>query len=384
MKIICIYFVLLVFTVNAVEPKFRAEEIDSKVGVGYGLQLADMNGDLKNDIILCDRDKIVWYENPGWKKHQIVGHLTRRDHVCIAARDINGDGMAEIAVGGQWNIGESNNAEKSGAVFYLKPSENRKGNWLPIQLPHEPSTHRMHWIKSGKGKYELVVKPLYGPKGDDGRKQGSKVWSYHPPKDPSKEWKRTLISNFIRDSHNFHPIDWDRDGREEFLQAGLNGVYWFGRDRGGKWKYMQFSHNYAGEVRDGVTVKGGRFFATIEPKHGSTVAVYLKTGGFIWQRRVLDETLKDGHALVVTDFLGTGGAQVVAGWRGMNTPGVPGVRLYVPQNELYTKWKTYQLSGKETAVEDIKSGDLNGDKKPDLVVACRQTHNLRILWNESR
>ena len=51
---------------------------------------------------------------------------------------------------------------------------------------------------------------------------------------------------------------------------------------GGKCKYMQFSRNYAVEVRDGVTVKGGRFFATIEPKHGSTVAVYLKTGGFIW------------------------------------------------------------------------------------------------------
>ena len=100
---------------------------------------------------------------------------TRRDHVCVAARDINGDGMAEIAVAGQWNIGESNNAEKSGAVFYLKPSVNRKGNWLPIQLPHEPSTHRMHWIKSGKGKFELVVKPLYGPKRDDGRKQVSKV-----------------------------------------------------------------------------------------------------------------------------------------------------------------------------------------------------------------
>ena len=83
-------------------------------------------------------------------------------------------------------------------------------------------------------------------------------------------------------------------------------------------------------------------------------------------------------------LLSTGGGQVVAGWRGMNTPGIPGVRLYVPQNELYTKWTTYQLSGKETAVEDIKSGDLNGDKRPDLVVACRQTHNLRILWIESR
>jgi hypothetical protein len=27
---------------------------------------------------------------------------------------------------------------------------------------------------------------------------------------------------------------------------------------------------------------------------------------------------------------------------------------------------------------------LNGDGKPEIIVACRQTHNLRILWNESK
>lgn len=369
---------------TAVEPRFRAQQIDAKVGVGYGLQLADMDGDKKTDIILCDKDKIVWYHNPTWKKRQVSGHLTKRDHVCITARDLDGDGKAEIAVGGQWNIGESNDVSKSGAVFYLNPTTDRKGNWTPVQLPHEPNTHRMHWIQSGKGKFDLVVKPLYGPKGADGRRGGAKVWAYHMPKDPTKKWSRTLVSNFMKDSHNFHPIDWDRDGREEFLQAGLNGVYWFGRDKNDKWKYMQFSQNYAGEVRDGLTAKGKRFFTAIEPKHGTTVAIYLQTKSQFWQRRVLDETLKDGHALAVADYLGTGGDQVVAGWRGMNTPGVPGVRLYVPQDDLYTKWKTYQLSGKETAVEDIKAADLNGDGKPEVVVACRQTHNLRILWNETK
>ena len=384
MKYIILLGLICPFSIYTAEPKFRVEEIDAKVGVGYGLQLADMNGDKMKDIVLCDKDKIVWYQNPSWEKHQVSGHLTKRDHVCVTARDLDGDGKAEIAVGGQWNIGESNDSRKSGAVFYLNPTVDRKGNWTPVKLPHEPSTHRMHWLRSGKGKFDLVVKPLYGPRGSDGKKGGSKVWAYHMPKDPTKKWERTLVSNFMKDSHNFHPIDWDRDGREEFLQAGLNGVYWFGRDKNGKWKYMQFSQNYAGEVRDGVTIKGKRFFAAIEPKHGTTVAVYLETRFQFWQRRVLDETLKDGHALAVADFLGTGGDQVVAGWRGMNTPGVPGVRLYVPQDNLYTKWKTYQLSGKETAVEDIKADDLNGDRKPEVVIACRQTHNLRILWNETK
>jgi len=380
---VCVLFALASM-VLAVEPKFRTQEIDGKVGIGYGLQLADMNGDKKTDIILCDKDKVVWYENPTWKKHQISGHLTKRDHVCIAARDLDGDGKAEIAVGAQWNIGETSNDKTSGSIFYLNPTANREGNWKPIRLPHEPTTHRMHWIKSGKSKFDLIVKPLHGRGNSGGKGKGINVYAYRMPKNSADEWKRTLVSNFMHDSHNFHPIDWNGDGREEFLQAGLEGVYWFGRDRNDKWKYMRFTSNYAGEVRDGRTPTGKRFITTIEPKHGSTVVVYLSTNSLSWERRVLDESLKDGHALATGDFLGTGGDQVVAGWRGMTTRGVPGVRLYVPQNGTYSKWKTYQLSGKETAVEDIKAGDLNGDGKPEIIVACRQTHNLRILWNESK
>ena len=103
---------------TAVQPKFRQQDIDTKVGVGYGLQIADMNADKKLDIVLVDKDKVAWYENPSWKKHIISGHLTQRDHVCVTARDLDGDGRAEIAVGAQWS---PNDTVDSGAVFYLQP-----------------------------------------------------------------------------------------------------------------------------------------------------------------------------------------------------------------------------------------------------------------------
>ncbi len=105
---------------SAAEPspfKWREVEVD-KIDIGYGLQLTDVDGDGKTDIVLADKKTIQWYENPSWEKHVIARDLTPRDNVCITARDIDGDGKCEIAVGGQWNFRET---LKDGAVFYLAP-----------------------------------------------------------------------------------------------------------------------------------------------------------------------------------------------------------------------------------------------------------------------
>lgn len=98
------------------ETKFRSEVIDDQIRIGYGIAIADVQGDGLPDIVLVDAREVVWYENknPGWEKHVITGALTERDHVCVAAQDIDGDGKAEIAVGAGWNPGDT---ENSGAVF---------------------------------------------------------------------------------------------------------------------------------------------------------------------------------------------------------------------------------------------------------------------------
>ena len=80
----------------APEFKWSTREI-GQITIGYGLQLADVNGDGKTDIVLADKKTIQWYENPSWEKHIIASDLTERDNVCIAARDINGDGQINAA-----------------------------------------------------------------------------------------------------------------------------------------------------------------------------------------------------------------------------------------------------------------------------------------------
>src|ERR1041385_910463 len=60
-------------------PKFRAVEVDSKIEIGYGLAIADVDGDKKPDILLADKKQIVWYRNPTWEKFVIAENLTKLD-----------------------------------------------------------------------------------------------------------------------------------------------------------------------------------------------------------------------------------------------------------------------------------------------------------------
>ncbi|HYV27071.1 MAG TPA: VCBS repeat-containing protein, partial [Candidatus Eisenbacteria bacterium] len=159
--------------------------------------------------------------------------------------------------------------------------------------------------------------------------------------------------------------------------------WWFGQSTG-SWKKRQLTDQPTGEVRDGKLPGGQRFIATIEPMHGTTVAVYLQPGSNkqLWPRQVLDDTLKDGHAVAVADLLGIGSDQIVAGWRAQTPKGVPGIRLFTPLDKEGKNWRTTAISAEEVAVEDMKVADLNGDGKPDIIAAGRQTKNLRIYFNE--
>jgi hypothetical protein len=171
---------------------------------------------------------------------------------------------------------------------------------------------------------------------------------------------------------------------QEILTAAKEGIFRLSR-KGGLWEKQQISEIWTGEIRDGRLANGNRFLGAIEPMHGGTVSFYLgsKTGEGAWDRHVLDDTLKDGHALVIADFLGIGSDQIVAGWRGMNPKGTPGARFFTPLDPEGAHWRTTQISGDAVAVEDIKSADLNSDGKPDLVLSGRQTRNLQILWNQT-
>ncbi|MGH7224941.1 MAG: FG-GAP repeat domain-containing protein, partial [Gemmataceae bacterium] len=84
-------------------PEFRIQEIEKGLGVGYAVLLVDVNNDGKKDIVVVDQKRVVWYENPSWKRRNIIEGQTKPDNVCITAADIDGDGQLDFALGAAWN-----------------------------------------------------------------------------------------------------------------------------------------------------------------------------------------------------------------------------------------------------------------------------------------
>ena len=71
----CLLAVLVPFNAMAAAPRFRAADVDTKVEIGYGVTVADVNGDKRPDILLVDKNIVVWYENPSWTKHVMAEKL---------------------------------------------------------------------------------------------------------------------------------------------------------------------------------------------------------------------------------------------------------------------------------------------------------------------
>jgi hypothetical protein len=368
-------------------PRFKAADVDTKVEIGYGVTVADVNGDKKPDILLVDKNIVVWYENPSWAKHIIAERLTQLDHVCIAAQDLDGDGKCELAIGAGWNPGDTVN---SGAVFYLVPPADRTQRWNPVVLPHEPTVHRMRWVKNSAGTYELVVAPLHGRgnKAATGEGDGVKLIAYRQPTNPNEPWPTEVLDQSLHKTHNFDPVQWDNDPAQELLVGGKEGVFLLDRNTG-KPTMTQLSGNEdggAGEVRAGKLGGNKRFFATVEPMHGTNLVVYTEPptpAPARWIRQVLDRSLVDGHALACGDLAGRGEDQIVVGWRAMGRPNAKvGIKMFTATAPDGKQWEETVVDDNTMACEDLVLADLDANGKLDIIAAGRATKNVKIYWNQ--
>ena len=356
-------------------PRFESQTIDTSVAIGYGLALGDVDGDGKPDILLADKKQFVWYRNGDWKRFVMIDSLTTFDNVCIAAKDITGDGKVEVAVGAQWNPGETSDPLQSGSVHYLVRPSDPTRLWTAVKLPHEPTVHRMQWVKSPGNQYRLIVVPLHGRGNKDGKGEGVRILSYLFPQDVTGSWKVDTLDKRMHLTHNFE-VQESPAGTTLYV-GGKEGISAIDLTAAGVQR-IPAGTDGVGEIRLGRQADGKTFFATIEPMHGNQLVLYQ---GPSMDRKLLDTTLREGHALAVGDLLAIGSDQVVAGWRGKNREGKVGIKLYLPDPGQATQWTSIWIDENGMACEDLKLLDMDGNGKLDIVAAGRATHNLKIYWN---
>ena len=358
-----------------ITPNFQTQEIDANVAIGYGLSIGDVDGDGKPDILLADKKQFVWYRNPDWERFVMVDSLTERDNVCLTARDINGDGQVEVAVGAQWNPGQTIDPATSGSVHYLVRPEDPTQLWEPIPLHHETTVHRMHWVATASG-FRLVVLPLHGRGNRQGNGAGVQVWAYEKPADPRADWKLELIDSSMHLTHNFDVVP-EQGGTESIIIGGKEGARRL-ELTGGKWVEKPTGFGDLTDAGFGEIRAGQELIAGIQPLHGNSLVVYRADG-----KRVLTDSLKQGHALACDDLLGEGRDQIVVGWREPNDAGEMGILLYTGKDATWSEFEQYWIDHNGMACEDLKLSDLDLDGKVDIIAAGRSTNNLKIYWNRS-
>lgn len=356
-------------------PHFEAQTLDT-IAIGYGVAVSDVDGDQRPDILLADQQQFAWYRNGDWQRFVMVDQLTERDNVCLAARDINGDGKAEVAVGARWNPGETSDTAASGSVHYLVRPDDPTQLWSPVALPHEPTVHRMRWFSAEQGQARLVVLPLHGRGNVNGEGQGVAIRAYQLPDDPTAAWDTTTIDQTMHLTHNL-----DITGEASFLVAGKEGVVRHSyQDAAWKTDSLPSLASPAGEVRQGQLAPTRPFIATVEPMHGQQLVVYK--GKDYRERLVLSDDLQQGHALACADLLGLGYDQLVVGWREPNREGKVGIKIYVPIDAEGNGWMHYYIDDNGMACEDLRVADLDSDGDLDIVASGRATKNLKVYWNQ--
>src|SRR5260221_1420759 len=298
-------------------PMFRAEEIDKSLKIGYAVKIADLNGDGKPDIVVVDKHRVIWFENPTWKLHTILEGTTKADNVCLDVMDVDGDGKLDLALGAGWTT-------PMGTIQWLKQPANIDEPWKVYPIGEEPTVHRMRFMELYPGRKFLVVVPLQGA-GATAKglwvENGVRLLAYPIPADPTKgPWEPQVLSYKLHVVHNLVPVRMEADSARVVF-ASYEGLH--------EWHNGTLTQIAAGnqenpkgsrgcsEVKVGHLKGGAAFFATVEPWHGNQVVVYTapKEKGALMDRHVVDTELKWGHAVWCCDLDGDGSDEIVVGVR---------------------------------------------------------------------
>ena len=231
-----------------------------------------MNRDGKPDLIALasGMPELVWYENPTWERHVIAGPFSRM--INVAAEDVDGDGIPEIALAYEF----ANVAKNSLGVLSILRFEG--GKWVAKEIDRIPTSHRLRWADLfGTGKKVLINSVLTAPTAEPPGYEGADraVLSTTRRTGNGRRFRQRIAASYME---SLSPIGMATSAND-VLTASFMGIHAHEWSR--KWKREELSKGSpdpwpksgSSDIAVGK-LKKTRFMAAIEPWHGNIVAVY--------------------------------------------------------------------------------------------------------------
>ena len=374
----------------------------------YAVTVADVNGDQKPDVVAVTEDAVVWYENPSWRKHDIIRKATARDNVCIQPHDIDGDGRVDFALGAGWRPPDTKNpstlqwlGRDAAGPLAGPPDPLRGAHAAPAPLGR----------REGDGQEATGRRAVAGPR-HQGPELGGRGGGSRPRLRRSRETRDASLAGRSRRllaAHDPQPSahrhrrrsvatrSWPRAGRacscstatrramdqdsDRHRQPGRQTVQRVERGQG----RPAAAEAYLTSPRSspGTVIRSSSTRRRIDGDRSRRRASGL------WSRQVIAEPLQWGHAVWCADLDGDGDDELIIGQRDPNKPGTagprgPGVFVFDPKpgsNPLAFERHTIDDGG--MACEDALAADLDGDGRADIIAGGRATHNVQDLLESS-
>lgn len=348
-----------------IDPAFRSE------GVG----VADINRDKKLDIVVGD----FWYEAPRWRRHEIrppaqnLGDGAHTYSECFAcfAQDVNRDGWPDILVVG---------FPGKPCHWYENP-RGKEGHWKERFVCAEASNETPIFADLfGDGKPRLVMAAAgrmcwFAPAADL-----DKPWAAHPVSEASTP--QAKIPGTDTFSHGLGVGDVNSDGRADILiKSG-----WWEQPTGAKMFDAPWPFHPAtlGDDCANMVVRDldgdGRPDVVSSSAHAKGIWWFRQQSNFEWTRNVIQTEPSQTHALVQADINGDGSPDLVTGKRwwahgpdGDVDPNAAPLLLWLEVHPGPTpRFVSHVIDDSSGIGTQFSVMDINGDRRPDIVVANKR------------
>lgn len=346
-------------------PGWKKHRITERFSIRTDLEVADINGDGRNDIVAVTDQGLIWLENGDWEAHLI--DPARYHDVEVA--DLDGDGQPELVVRNQSLFGYDNGDEVR--IF----QQSADGSWRSagLTVPHGEGLALADlnrdraldivvngvWLANPGA--DILTRPWQArdyTRGADGTLQWQWQDVFIDTADLNGDGYPDILLSPAEEAGMYYDIAW-------LINPGATGSGWR-RQRVAE--VVEAVHHFvAAADADG---DGDLDVLTAEMNQGegrNPVSVYWNEGKGVWRQEVLSED--GGHSLRAVDIDGDFDIDLVGtNWERKDYRGDYPVWIWRNQSAPASSWQRHVIDGERPGqATAILAADLDGDGFDDLV-----------------